>query len=115
MSLACTVFKRYVSAIRENVLIERKGRQDKELHFQNWFKSRLDYLGARDDAAGRNTYPDFRQVNHAEGYELKGLVYPGRATSYDSKKNLWWGRSHTNGMESFWSTLKAGYKTIYST
>ena len=88
MSLACTVFKRCVSAIRENVLIEREGRQDKEFHFQNWFKSRLDDLGERYDAAGRNAYPDFKLVNHAEGYELKGLAYPGRATSYDSNSQL---------------------------
>ena len=88
MSRACTVFKRCVSEIRENVLIEREGRQDKEFQVQNCFKSRLDDLGERYDAAGRSAYPDFRLVNHAEGYELKRLAYPGHATSYDSNSQL---------------------------
>ena len=45
-------------------------------------------VGAHYDAAGRNAYPDFKLLNHAEGYEPKGLAYPGRATSYDSNSQL---------------------------
>jgi hypothetical protein len=35
------VFARCVAAIRSNKLIGRESRQDKEFHFQNWFKARL--------------------------------------------------------------------------
>ena len=77
MSLVCTVFKECVFAIRNGVLVEREGRNDKEFHFQNWFKSRLDDIGENYDKPRRNTYPDFKLVRYTEGYELKGLAYPG--------------------------------------
>ena len=35
------------------------------------------------DSPGRNSYPDFRLVKFAEGFELKGLGYPGRNANYD--------------------------------
>lgn len=41
MSLVCTVFRECVKAIRNGELIEREGRNDKEFHFQNWFKPGL--------------------------------------------------------------------------
>ena len=88
MSLVSTVFKHCVSAIRANVLIERENRRDKEFHFQNWFKSRLDELGEHYDESGRNSYPDFKLVRHTEGYELKGLAYPGRDADYDCNSQL---------------------------
>ena len=78
MSLASTVFKECVRAIRNGELVEREGRSDKEFHFQNWFKARLQHIGESFDEPGRNTYPDFRLVRYVEGYELKGLAYPGR-------------------------------------
>ena len=37
---------------------------------------------------GRNSYPDFRIVSHIEGYELKGLAYPGRDASFDSNSQV---------------------------
>jgi hypothetical protein len=40
------------------------------------------------DTPGRNSYPDFRLVHSAEGYELKGLAYPGRDASYDCNSQL---------------------------
>ena len=83
MSLISAVFTRCVSAVRSNVLIERAGRHDKEYHFQNWFKSRLDDLGAHYDESGRNTYPDFKIMRYPEGFELKGLAYPGRMANFD--------------------------------
>ena len=83
MSLASAVFKECVRAIREGALIQREGEKDKEFHFQNWFKQRLAQTGENYDESGRNTYPDFRLVRHAEGYELKGLAYPGREADYD--------------------------------
>ncbi len=56
--------------------------------FQNWFKKRLDVLGLNHDSPRRNSYPDFRLVRHAEGYELKGLAYPGRDASYDCNSQV---------------------------
>ena len=78
MSNVSSIFKECVQAIRRGELIVREGRGDKEFHFQNWFKGRLEALGLNFDSPGRNAYPDFRLVKFAEGFELKGLAYPGR-------------------------------------
>lgn len=83
MTAVCNIFRQCVAAIRDNVLIEREGQKDKEFHFQNWFKSRLDELEEPHEESGRNTYPDFKLANHAEGYELKGLACPGRDANFD--------------------------------
>ena len=40
------VFKHCVEAIRGGSLIQRVSVSDKEFHFQNWFKARLEELGA---------------------------------------------------------------------
>lgn len=88
MSLVCTIFKECVQAIRDGKLIEREGRNDKEFHFQNWFEARLNNIGENYDSPGRNTYPDFKLVRHTEGYELKGLAYPGRDADYDCNSQL---------------------------
>ena len=100
MSLVCTVFKECVSAIRNGVLIEREGRRDKEFHFQNWFKARLDEIGEHYDEPGRNTYPDFKLVRYPEGYELKGLAYPGRDADYDCNSQV--PRGEHNGRRVFY-------------
>lgn len=60
------------TAVRKGILIHRLSRQDKEFHFQNWFSKRLDDLGIHYDPPSRNSYPDFRLVQVAEGYEVKG-------------------------------------------
>ena len=78
------VFQRSVEAIRDGVLIIRESRKDKEFHFQNWFKARLEEIGQPFEVGGRNSYPDFRMVQATDGYELKGLAYPGRDASFDS-------------------------------
>lgn len=83
MSLVCKVFKKCVQAVRDGKLIKREGRRDKEFHFQNWFRSRLGDIGEPYDESGRNAYPDFKLVRYAEGYEIKGLAYPGREADYD--------------------------------
>ena len=83
MSLISTIFMQCASAVRANVLIERTNQYDKEFHFQNWFKSRLDDLGEHYDEPRRNAYPDFKMVRYPEGYELKGLSYPGRMANFD--------------------------------
>lgn len=88
MTTATIVFEKCVEAIRNNRLIRRANRSDKEFHFQNWFKERLDEMGVNYDSPGRNTYPDFRLVQPADGYELKGLAYPGRDASYDCNSQV---------------------------
>jgi hypothetical protein len=40
------------------------------------------------DSPGRNTYPDFRLVRQTDGYELKGLAYPGRDANYDCNSQV---------------------------
>src|SRR5436853_116816 len=72
-----TVFAYCVEAIRQGDLIERVSRTDKEYHFQNWFRTRLEKKGLYFEVGGRNSYPDFRMVATTDGYELKGLAYPG--------------------------------------
>jgi hypothetical protein len=79
-----SVFRRCVEAIRAGSLIERESSTDKEFHFQNWFKARLGETNLHFEMGGRNTYPDFRMVATTDGFELKGLVYPGRDASFDS-------------------------------
>src|SRR5262249_6649889 len=61
---------------------------DKEFHFQNWVAGRLDDAGLQHDSTGRNTYPDFTLVHHPEGYEVKGLQWPGREASYDGNSQV---------------------------
>lgn len=82
------VFRRCVEAIREAKLISRTARQEKEFFFQNWFKDRLDETRLLYEQGGRNSYPDFRLVQVTEGYELKGLAYPGRDVDFDSNSQV---------------------------
>jgi len=81
---ALLVFERCVEAIKGGELIRRVSTKDKEFHFQNWFKKRLKETGLNFDQGGRNSYPDFTMVKFTDGYELKGLAYPGRDASFDS-------------------------------
>jgi hypothetical protein len=83
-----TLFVRCVEAIRQGLLIERVSSTDKEYHFQNWFRARLEETGLNFEAGGRNSYPDFRMVASTEGYELKGLAYPGRDVNFDSNSQV---------------------------
>jgi len=82
------IFAQCVTAIRANRLIRRENRQDKEFHFQNWFLSRLNELRVNHEAGGRNSYPDFRLVHLEEGFEVKGLAYPGREANYDCNSQV---------------------------
>lgn len=75
-------------ACRNGVLISRVSADDKEFHFQNWFKNRLESLKVNFEQGGRNTYPDFSLVKQLEGFELKGLAYPGREANYDSNSQV---------------------------
>ena len=87
-SKAPSIFRRCVEAIDAGVLIERESSKDKEFHFQNWFKDRLVGTDLHFEQGGRNSYPDFRLVRFTEGYELKGLAYPGRDATFDSNSQV---------------------------
>jgi len=100
VSNTTAIFKLCVQAIRDGKLIEREGRSDKEFHFQNWFMRRLDDMRLNYDQPGRNSYPDFRLVHSPEGYELKGLAYPGREASYDSNSQV--PRGEHNGRQVYY-------------
>jgi len=82
------VFERCVSARRANTLISLVSAKDKEFHFQNWFSDRLGETGLNHEPGGRNSYPDFRMVNSPEGFEIKGLKYPGREASFDCNSQV---------------------------
>ena len=82
------VFVRCAEGIGAGRLISRESHQDKEFHFQNWFRARLSETGLNFEAGGRNTYPDFRLVASTDGFEVKGLAYPGREANYDCNSQV---------------------------
>src|SRR5438105_9847000 len=82
------VFARCVAGIQSHKLIQRETRQDKEFHFQNWFKARLGETKLNFEVGGRNAYPDFRLVSSTDGFEVKGLAYPGREANYDCNSQV---------------------------
>jgi hypothetical protein len=86
------VFKHCVDSIRRGTLIQRVSSTDKEYHFQNWFQARLTELGEPFEEGRRNSYPDFRMVKTTDGFELKGLAYPGRDANFDSNSQVPTGR-----------------------
>jgi hypothetical protein len=87
-STVAEFFRRITSARDDNKFICRESKQDKEFHFQNWVQQRLVELGIPFDQGGRNSYPDFTIVPMTEGYEVKGLAYPGRDMSFDSNSQV---------------------------
>jgi hypothetical protein len=89
------VYEQCVRAINDGSMIERVSSSDKEFHFQNWFFERLKSIGENTETGGRNSYPDFRMVATTDGFEVKGLAYPGREASFDSNSQLPTG--HHNG------------------
>jgi hypothetical protein len=88
MSVAMDVFAKCVEAVQQGELIESVSAKDKEFHFQNWFQKRLESLNLFFESPGRNTYPDFRMVNSSEGFEVKGLAWPGRERDYDCNSQV---------------------------
>jgi hypothetical protein len=75
-------------AIRAGVLIARSNGRDKEFHFQDWFSVRLSDCQVQFDEPSRNAYPDFRLVDSAVGFEIKGLAFPGRVANYDCNSQV---------------------------
>jgi len=97
---AFEIFSASATAIIQGVLISRVSRSDKEFHFQNWFEQRLGETGVLFDKSGRNAYPDFKLVDYTEGYEIKGLAWPGRESTYDCNSQVPTG--HHNGRDIFY-------------
>ena len=100
MTTCFDVFEQCVLAIQNGELIESVSAKDKEFHFQNWFQKRLVTLQMNFEGSGRNTYPDFCLVRHTEGYEIKGLAWPGREKDYDSNSQVPTG--YHNGRQIFY-------------
>jgi hypothetical protein len=88
VSSVIDIFLECDRAINKGILIKRESSADKEFHFQNWFRDRLKDAKINCDAPGRNSYPDFTLVNSPEGFELKGLAFPGRDASYDCNSQV---------------------------
>lgn len=82
------VFQTCAAALQQGKLIRRESRQDKEFHFQDWVRSRLVETGLHHEKGGRNSYPDFRMVSVTEGFEVKGLAYPGREINFDCNSQV---------------------------
>ena len=93
-------FEQCVLAVQAGELIESVSAKDKEFHFQNWFQRRLQSLSLHFDESRHNTYPDFCLVEYTEGYEIKGLAWPGRERSYDSNSQVPTG--YHNGRQIFY-------------
>jgi hypothetical protein len=68
--------------------------------FQNWFEDRLRDTGVLFDKSGRNSYPDFTLVEFTEGYEIKGLAWPGKESTYDCNSRVLTG--YHNGRDVFY-------------
>ena len=82
------IYKECVKAIHDGELIIQESQKDKEFHFQNWCQARLENVGVHFEGTGRNIYPDFCLVEKPEGYEIKGLAFPGREKDYDANSNV---------------------------
>lgn len=82
------IYAACADAISNGVLIESVSDRDKEFHFQNWIEARLASIDAHYENSGRNIYPDFRLVEYQDGYEVKGLAWPGRERDYDSNSQV---------------------------
>ncbi|GAB6392978.1 MAG: hypothetical protein MdMp014T_2351 [Treponematales bacterium] len=87
-SVCLDIYVECVNAINNGELIEAVSSRDKEFHFQNWFQKRLENLRLNYETPGRNTYPDFCMVKTPEGFELKGLAWPGRERDYDCNSQV---------------------------
>ncbi len=82
------IFQQCCIAVKNKIFITKESARDKEYHFQDWFQNILQNLEINFDEVSRNTYPDFRLVDFAEGYETKGLAWPGRDANFDCNSQV---------------------------
>src|SRR5439155_12687133 len=94
------IFAECVKAMAAGRLIRKVSAKDKEYHFQDWFRERLETAKVQCDDPGRNSYPDFKLVHAPEGFELKALAYPGRLADFDANSQVPTG--HHNGRAIFY-------------
>lgn len=87
-STCVDVFLACEQAISNGISTTRKSKRDKEFFFQDWFEARLKAFKLNYDEPSRNKYPDFTLVNTAEGYEIKGLEFPGRVSDFDANSRV---------------------------
>lgn len=82
------IFLSLAHGFHNAVPIVRANQQDKEYHFQNWVKRRIQAAGLGYTEQGRHGYPDFVLDDHASGYEVKGLSHPGRMADFDCNSQM---------------------------
>ncbi len=82
------VFLACNAAVREGKRVLRTSRREKEFILQDWFAQRLNEAGLKYDSPARNKYPDFTLVHFSEGYEVKGLEFPGREADFDANSQV---------------------------
>jgi len=87
-SRAIDLFLSCEEAVARGALIERASRREKEFAVQHWVRDRLEDAGIPYVESGRNAYPDFVVGGKPpEGFEVKGLAYPGREADFDANSN----------------------------
>lgn len=82
------VFLSLAHGFHNRVPIVRSSSKDKEYHFQNWVKRRIEASGIPFTEQGRHGYPDFILDGHRCGFEVKGLSHPGRMADFDCNSQL---------------------------
>jgi hypothetical protein len=82
------VFLSLAHGFHNDVPIVRASQQDKEYHFQNWVKRRIQAAGLAFTEQGRHGYPDFILDDFSCGFEVKGLAHPGRVADFDCNSQL---------------------------
>jgi hypothetical protein len=82
------VFVACDTAVENRVPLRPPDPQSAGSPFQNWFEDCLRHAGIANHPLGSRSFPDFVLDDSAEGFELKGLVHPGREGSFDANSQL---------------------------
>lgn len=82
------IFLSLAHGFHNAVPITRATPTDKEYHFQNWVKRRIEAVKLPYKELQRNGYPDFVLNDKSSGYEVKGVTQGTRDDSFDSNSRL---------------------------
>lgn len=82
------VFVACDTAVENRVPLRPPDPQSAGSPFQNWFEDSLGHAGISNHSLGSRQFPDFVLDNSPEGFELKGLVCPGREGTFDANSQL---------------------------
>lgn len=82
------VFVALDTAVANGVPLRPGGAGGLSNPFQNWFYDTLRHAGIESTPTGSNAWPDFTLDDIEEGYELKGLIVPGRDRDFDANSRL---------------------------